>query len=283
MKKIFTLAFSILMVSQLFAAAEFFVKINSTGNYTVSLNNQIITSPANTFRFFDLYAGTYNLRVVENVFNGRNVFDKPVTITNGYRTVAELDRFFGLRIIEKIPFIQSSWYVDHLQNYQYNQPGWGNQIPNGPKPTCGPTCNHPYGNHGWNNGFPNTNFPNGYPNNFPNNFPNNYPNNYPYGGGNFGYGNIMDDASLQTLIQTMKNITFEDKMLEVARTALKNTQVKTSQVHQLLQQFTFEQNKLEMAKYAYDRTIDKNNYYTLYNDFTFNNYSSQLDKYINSR
>ena len=93
----------------------------------------------------------------------------------------------------------------------------------------------------------------------------------------------MDDASLQTLIQTMKNVTFEDKMLEVARTALKNAQVKTSQVHKLLQQFTFEQNKLEMAKYAYDKTIDKNNYYTLYNDFTFNNYSTQLDKYINSK
>jgi len=93
----------------------------------------------------------------------------------------------------------------------------------------------------------------------------------------------MDDASLQTLIQTMKNVSFEDKMLAVAKTALKNRALKTDQVHQLLQQFTFEQNKLEMAKFAYDKTIDKNNYYTLYNDFTFNNYSTQLDKYINSK
>ena len=76
----------------------------------------------------------------------------------------------------------------------------------------------------------------------------------------------------------MKNIAFEDKMIEVAKTALKTRTLKTNQVQQLLQQFTFEQNKLEVAKYCYDKTIDQNNYYTLYKDFTFNNYSSQLAK-----
>ena len=63
MKKIFTLALSIIISSSIFAAAEFFVKINSNGNYTVSLNNQTITSSTNTFRFFDLYAGNFNLKV----------------------------------------------------------------------------------------------------------------------------------------------------------------------------------------------------------------------------
>ena len=48
-------------------------------------------------------------------------------------------------------------------------------------------------------------------------------------------------------------------------------------------EITFEANKLELAKFCYDKTIDKNNYYTLYNDFAFSNYSTQLDKYINSR
>lgn len=281
MQKIFTLALSILIGSQVFAAAEFFVKINSNGNYTVSLNNQIITSSTNTFRFFDLYAGYYNLKVYENGFNGRILFDQPVSIAEGFRTVAELDRYSGLKIIAKLPFVQSSWYIDNLITNQNNQPSCGTTMPNGPKPGHGPHWNN--GNQGWNNGNGNNNYP--YNNNYPNGYPNNYPNNYPNGGGNYGYGygNVMDDASLQTLLQTMKNVTFEDKMLEVAKTALKSSQVKTNQVHQLLQQFTFEQNKLEMAKYAYDKTIDKNNYYTLYNDFTFSNYSTQLDKYINSK
>ncbi|HRI35445.1 MAG TPA: hypothetical protein PLD02_16970, partial [Saprospiraceae bacterium] len=184
MKKIFTLALSILISSSIFAAAEFFVKINSNGNYTVSLSNQTITSSTNTFRFFDLNAGNYNLKVYENGFNGRTVFDQQVSITNGNRTVAELDNYFNLRIIDKIPFTQSVWYIDHLQGNQYNQPSWNNPTSNGPrpKPNCGNTWNNGYGN-GWNNGWNGNNNQgwnngNGY-NNYPygNNNPNNYPNN----------------------------------------------------------------------------------------------------------
>ncbi|MCC6584453.1 MAG: hypothetical protein IT271_12180, partial [Chitinophagales bacterium] len=189
MKKIFTLAFSILMVSQLFAAAEFFVKINSNGNYTVSLNNQIITSSTNTFRFFDLYPGNYNLKVYENGFNGRTLFDQPVAITDGYRTVAELDRYSNLRIIAKLPFVQSSWYIDNLITNQNNQPTCGtpsSSCPKPPKPGQGPHWNNGNNNGGWNNNYP-------FNNNYPNGYPNNYPNNYPNGGGNYGYGygNVM--------------------------------------------------------------------------------------------
>ncbi len=284
MKKIFTLALSILISSQIFAAAEFFVKLNSNGNYTVSLNNQTITSSTNIFRFFDLYAGNYNLKVIENGIFGHIIYDHAVQIQDGYRTVAELNNNSNLTVIAKLPFLQSSWDIDNLLTNQ-NQNQYPNQTTCGGSNSqqgCGPKPQHPHNGGYGNNNYPNNNYPNNYPNGNPNNYPN-YPNNYPYGGGNYGYGNVMDDASLQTLIQTMKNITFEEKMIEVAKTALKTTNLKTNQVHQLLQQFTFEQNKLELAKYCYDKTIDKNNYYTLYNDFTFNNYSSQLDKYINSR
>ena len=81
----------------------------------------------------------------------------------------------------------------------------------------------------------------------------------------------------------MKNVSFEEKMIQVGKTALKDRMLKTTQVHQLLELFSFDVNKLEFAKLCYDKTIDKNNYYTLYNDFAFNNYSTLLDKYINSK
>ncbi len=267
MKKIFTLILSMLSAVSIFAAAEFFVKINNNGNYTVSLNNQSITSTSNIFRFFDLYNGNYNLAVYENGYNGRMIFNQQISISNGYRTVAELDKFYGLRIIDKIPFIQKSWYIDVLQQTQTQYP----PVCNIPVPTCPPKP--------WHGGNGNT-----YPNNYPNSYPNTYPNNYPNNGGNYGgYGNYMDDASLQSLLQTMKNAMFEEKMIEIARTGLKNRLIKTNQVHQILELFSFDKNKLEAAKLCYDKTIDKNNYYTLYNDFTFNNYSTQLDKYINNR
>jgi hypothetical protein len=281
MKKIFTLALSIIICSSMFAAAEFFVRIKNNGNYTVSLNNQTISSNTNIFRFFDLYAGNYNLRVIENNFKGRVVFNQNISIQDGFRTVAELDAYSGLKIIDKLAFVQKSWYIDNIINIP-PQPVCGTPVPNCPKPNT-PVCNIPprpncNNNNNWNNG---------YGNNYPNyNYPNNYPNNFPNNGGNFGYnngGNFVDDNTLQSIMQTMKNATFEEKMIEVGKTALKDRVLKTNQVHQLLSLFSFEANKLEFAKFCYDKTIDRNNYYTLYNDFAFNNYSSQLDKYINSK
>lgn len=283
MKKIFTLAFSIIICSSMFASAEFFIKINNNGIYTVSINDQVLSSNSNTFRFFDLYAGNQTLTVVQKTRGGnRVVFEQSVFIADGFRTVAELNQNYNLQIVDKLAFVQKSWYIDNVLTNQ-NPTVY---IPNCPVPNT-PVCNIPprsnYNNgynQGWNNGAgSNNNYP--YNNNYPNNYPNN---NYPNNGGNYGYnGNFVDDATLASIMQTMKNATFEDKMIAVGKTALNNRVLKTNQVHQLLSLFTFEANKLEFAKYCYDKTLDQNNYYTLYNDFAFNNYSTQLDKYINSK
>lgn len=259
MKSIFTLALSILAYSASYAVSEFFLRINSPGNYTVSLDNQVITSPSNIYRFFDLYPGNYSLQVVENGFNGRVILDRPVNISNGYRIVAELDPYMQLHIVDQLPFTRKSWYIDQITAPPV-QPIPRPYFPKPPKPhypsypngcSHGPSCNNPGCYSGYN-------------------------------GNGYGYGNLMDNTTLQSLIQAMKNATFEEKMLEIARTALKDRQVKTDQVHQLITQFTFERNKLELAKYCYDRTIDKSNYFTLFNDFTFSSYSSELNEYINS-
>ncbi|MFN8284759.1 MAG: DUF4476 domain-containing protein [Chitinophagales bacterium] len=279
MKKLSTLLlFSTLLANSIFASSEFFMKINTNGNYTVSLGNQTLSTTSNIFRFFDLTNGNYQLRVIENGYNGRIVYDKPVFINDGFRFVAELDAFNGLNIIQKLPFKQQTWYLDNVQtNTPNNQPTCNTPTQNCPRPYGPKPPKHNC--YGWNNN-PNYNGNNGYNYNNNNGWNNNTNNNGNY---NYSYYNAMSDADLQVLIQTMKNATFEEKMLEVAKTALKDRQLKTTQVHQLLEQITFEANKLELAKYCYDKTIDKNNYYTLYSDFAFSNYSSQLDKYINSK
>ncbi len=292
MKKLYTLAITIFIVQSLWADAAFFLKINTFGKYTVSLNNQVITSPKNIFRFYDITPGNHLLRVTENGFNGRVVYNKMINIQNGYRTVAELDRYFGLQIITKLPTTPVNWYLDQVAGGFYpNTPN--NNYP----PANTPGCNHPWhpqGNQCPDN-FPSPSYPNypypynnngGYP--YGNNGNNNYPyNNNPYSNNpytnNNGYYSKMSASDMQSLISTMRNVTFEDKMIDVVRTALKERMVETQQVRQLLKEFTFEQNKLEVAKFCYDKTTDKSNYYTLYNDFTFSSYSAQLEKYINGK
>ena len=271
MKKIFTLALSFLTVSTLFASAEFFVRINNNGNYTVSLNNQSITANSNIFRFFDLNNGIYLLNIYEAGYRNRLLFSQSITINDGYRTVAEVDKYHGLTIVDKIPFVQKSWYIDVLQVPKY--------------PQYPPVCNKPIPSkyNGWNSAYEND-YNNYYPSqNYPNPSINNHPNNYPNNNENYNYGNLLEDASLQSLLQTMKNTAFEDKMIDIAKTALKGRMLSTAQVRQLMQPFVFEKNKLELAIYCYDKTTDKNNYFTLNNDFVFSNYSAQLNQYINGR
>ena len=44
--------------------------------------------------------------------------------------------------------------------------------------------------------------------------------------------------------------------------------------------FTFENNRLEIAKLAYNKTIDKNNYYQLNDALTFSNSKEELARFI---
>ena len=82
MKRIFTLAISILLYGSIFASGEFFLKISSAGKYKVSLNNQTISNHKNIFRFFDLDNGIYYLKVEEMGWYSRVIFNQKINIAN---------------------------------------------------------------------------------------------------------------------------------------------------------------------------------------------------------
>ena len=56
-----------------------------------------------------------------------------------------------------------------------------------------------------------------------------------------------------------------------------------SQVKEVMGLFSFEESKLEFAKFAYDRTTDKNNYYIVNDAFDFEASIEALDNYIKSK
>lgn len=117
-----------------------------------------------------------------------------------------------------------------------------------------------------------SNFPNH--NHYPNN---NYPNyNYP---GNFGW-NQMDNATFESLIQTVKNTSFDADRVEIIKNAVKANNISSAQVMELLKQVSFEDNRLELAKYCYSQTYDKQNYFQVNNVFSFSSSISALNKYI---
>jgi hypothetical protein len=96
-----------------------------------------------------------------------------------------------------------------------------------------------------------------------------------------GYGNVMSHVSFNTLVNTLDNENFDSHKLSIIKQALVYNNLTTEQVVLLLNQFTFDSNKLKLAKMAFTKTVDKQNYFLVNNSFTFNSSIRNLNKYIN--
>ncbi|MBL0047296.1 MAG: DUF4476 domain-containing protein [Bacteroidetes bacterium] len=93
----------------------------------------------------------------------------------------------------------------------------------------------------------------------------------------------MSDYEFSNLLRSLNNASFESTKLSIANTVLHNNFFTTNQVRQILEQFSFESTKLDFAKSAYSKTIDKNNYYSLSDSFSFNSSTIALNNFIVSR
>lgn len=319
MKKLFTLLLTVSLLADVFASSELFVRIRKNGNFIVSVNNQTIQNNSSIFRFFDLNTGYCTITVRENSWNNMIVFQQSVPIRNGYRYVAEISPRYGMRLIARYPFVQANWYLDNVNTnvqkpFYYGNPynngnhnGWYNKNKNNQEndDDAGWYNNNwnsddvyiddnENWNGNWNNGNGQNNNANsnsgwynpndnngGWQNpNQQNQNQNGYGNGQYYGNNSYSNKTAMSDAELQTLLTTMKGVSFEEKMIDVAKSATKNRWVTTQQVRQMLDLFSFEKNKLDLAKYLYDFSSDKNNYYTLVSAFNFSANQKELTDYI---
>lgn len=252
MKKLFTLLLTVSLLADVFASSELFVRIRKNGNFIVSVNNQTIQNNSSIFRFFDLNTGYCTITVRENSWNNMIVFQQSVPIRNGYRYVAEISPRYGMRLIARYPFVQANWYLDNVNtnvqrpfyygnpNYNNNN-GWYNKTKNNSKDDQDDAgwYNNNWNsddvyvddnedwNGSWNNGNGQNNNANsnsgwynpndnnsGWQNpNQQNQNQNGYGNGQYYGSYNYGNKTAMSEAELQTLLTTMKGVSFEEKMI----------------------------------------------------------------------
>lgn len=102
-------------------------------------------------------------------------------------------------------------------------------------------------------------------------------------GGPIGCPMPMLEQDFNDLKSTIASKSFEETKMTIAKQVLLDHCLLASQVKQLINLFTFEESKLEFAKYAYDYTYDRGNYFKVNDCFTFESSIEELNNYISSK
>lgn len=92
----------------------------------------------------------------------------------------------------------------------------------------------------------------------------------------------MNDASFNQLRASIESQWFSDGKMVVFNQALQANYFTTQQVNALINLFSFSNDKLEVAKKAYLKTVDKENYFMVYNSLQWNSSIQSLSNYIAS-
>jgi len=93
-------------------------------------------------------------------------------------------------------------------------------------------------------------------------------------------GTVMNDREFAELSANLGNLMYDDNKREMITMVLDKYYVTSEQVRKLVSSVTFENNKLEIAKYAYARTVDKENYYKVLTAFSFESTIKELKDFI---
>lgn len=105
---------------------------------------------------------------------------------------------------------------------------------------------------------------------------NNYPDdNYPA-----QYDQQMTQQNFDALKSAVKRESFDNTRLSIAKQAGAANFFSAAQVKELIQILSFDESRLELAKFLYNRTTDKANYFTVNDAFAYSDSKDKLSEYI---
>jgi hypothetical protein len=94
------------------------------------------------------------------------------------------------------------------------------------------------------------------------------------------YNKPMSDQSFAALRETLKKERFDNSRLTIAKQVIDQNYFTVDQVKQLAQMYSMDNYKLDLAKYAYKNTVNKPDYFMLYEVFSFSTSKEDLANYI---
>lgn len=101
--------------------------------------------------------------------------------------------------------------------------------------------------------------------------------------GAVGCQNPISSADFKALKDNIPLGSFEETKLTKAKELIANQCLLSQQIKELASLFTFDETKLDFAKFAYNATYDRSNYYKVNDVFTFESSVEELTAYIKSQ
>lgn len=90
----------------------------------------------------------------------------------------------------------------------------------------------------------------------------------------------MSETDFSNRLSSVKREATDNGKFEKAEMAFASGYFTAAQVARVVRAFTFDDIRLKFAKLAYPRTLDKNNYYTVSDAFTFSQTKSDLAEFV---
>ncbi len=93
---------------------------------------------------------------------------------------------------------------------------------------------------------------------------------------------VLSPQEFSSLLRAISDASFEQTRLMIAKEAIAPRHITSAQVAQIMRRFSFEATRLEFAKWAYTRTIDKQNYSQVHSALSFDSSRRELSRYISA-
>lgn len=103
-----------------------------------------------------------------------------------------------------------------------------------------------------------------------------------YGSGNQDYySNVMNNQEFNQLMVALKrDASFDDTKIGMVSNVAKHTSFKTVQIYDLIKSLSYEKGKVELAKLLYSKCVDQQNFYQVYEAFSFDSSKRELNAFI---
>lgn len=91
---------------------------------------------------------------------------------------------------------------------------------------------------------------------------------------------VISNSLFEQIKQTIQEQPFESSKLSVAKQSINKKNISTTQAKDLLDLLSMETSKLDFAKFAYDKVVDKDKYFTISNNLSMQSSKDELLKFL---